>query len=81
MVKIALALCFNCNLFILKYNTIFSVNLSNYINYIFKQFSDPGIIPRKSILELSDQNTHFISKEETKIEGTGGCPDKRKKKY
>lgn len=46
---------------------------------IFKKFSDPGIIPRKQILELTDVNTHYIHKGEAKIEGTGGCPDKRKR--
>jgi len=24
-------------------------------------------------------NTHYINKDEGKIEGTGGCPDKRKR--
>ncbi|CAD8185417.1 unnamed protein product [Paramecium pentaurelia] len=55
--------------------------LSTILFLVLTQFSDPGIIPRKTILELSDQNTQFINKEEAKIEGTGGCPDKRKKKY
>ncbi|KAM3127973.1 hypothetical protein pb186bvf_019904 [Paramecium bursaria] len=41
------------------------------------QFSDPGIIPRRQILELQDKNLHLIHRE--RLEGTGGCPDKRKR--